>query len=35
MLGMAARRVPRITIIIICNKSGREKGVGVKSFQVS
>lgn len=26
MLGMAARKVPRITIITICNKRGREKG---------
>lgn len=35
MFGMAARKVPRITIIRICNKRGGKNGVGVKSFQVS
>lgn len=38
MLGMAERKVPRITIITICNKrrgGGERKGAGVKSFQVS
>lgn len=25
MLGMAARKVPGITVITICNKKGREK----------